>query len=184
MFKDADLTTAYCSMVGFTFQQGTTNLATARDQHTVSEFAFARPFLTKRTRKFWDSEVRKGVAQEGVTAWQNVAGLSLVDLTAFRRFTPPASGTVCARPSFTPPQAGLFRRGSTRELVLRFTMRCDLSLVKQNAPTGTKYHVPFVNDREFTLTATNGSAQPWLIDGWMGHFRFAGRPTPVATTSG
>jgi hypothetical protein len=183
-FGNAAFTTAYCSMVGFTFEQGTSNLASARDHHTVADLAFVRPFLTPNARKYWDSEVRKGIAQESATAWQNVAGLSLVDLTAFRRFTPPASGPVCTHPSFTPPQSRLFQKGRARELVLRFTMRCDLSLVKKGAPTGTAYQVPFVNDREFTLAATNSRTHPWLIDGWTGYFRFAGRPAPVPASTG
>jgi len=183
-FGAAGLTSAYCSMVGFTFEQGTSNLASARDHHTVSELAFVRPFLTRNMKRYWDSEVRKGIAQESVTAWQNVAGLSLVDLTVFRKFTPPASGPVCINPSFTPPQSALSQRGRTRELVLRFTMRCDLSLVKKSAPTGAAYQVPFVNDREFTLAATNSRAHPWLIDGWVAHFWYAGRPRPAALSPG
>ena len=178
-FGNANLTTAYCSMVAFTAQQGTSNLAAARDRHTVAEFAFVRPYLTRSARKYWDSEVRKGVARESVVGWQNVAGLSLVDLTVFGRFTPPASGSVCSRPQFTALQTAVFQRGGTKELGLRFTMRCDLSLVRATDPSGARYQVPFVNDREFTLAATPSSAHPWLIDGWVGHFRFAGRPTPA-----
>jgi hypothetical protein len=179
-FGNAALTTAYCSMIAFSFEQGMTHLATARRHHVASEFAFIEPYLTRSARRFWDSEVRKGVAHEGVTQWQNVAGLSLVDLTAFGRFTPPPHGPICGRPSFTPPRTGLFQRGATSEVRLQFTMTCDLALVKKTGPSNVIYRVPFVNQREFTLAATASSSRPWLIDAWVGHFSFAAAPKAVS----